>query len=476
MTAYGEFRSQYQGALEDSRLIFYGIRYILENYLHRRWTEDDVEKADMFFSTHLAPAAGTYRYPKDLFLKFIRENDGYFPVKLEALPEGSCIHAHVPVFQLTTQGDFAPLCTFMEVLLTMVWYPSAVATLSRRCRDRIEEAFDKSVETGRDSPLLGSRLHDFGFRGCTGVEQSVLGGVAHLINFDGSDTLSAAYYAQFVLNGGEPVASSIPATEHSVMTAWPSERAAIDNMIDQYGDGLFACVMDSFDYAKALGKVLPAVAQHKLDRGGYMILRPDSGDPTEAVLMALQAAEKVFGVDVNAKGYKVPRGCGVIQGDGIKYERLASMLEAVLEAGYSAEAVAFGMGGGLLQKVNRDTMSFATKLSHVVYEDGTPADIMKAPLNAISKSSLPGVLAVKRVDGVPTAFPADSGEVAPEENLLRTVYDCRPVQVNWDKFTQLRRRVNDEWHALPTQADVASASLKAKVKDCLAKLRKRQTD
>ncbi len=28
------------------------------------------------------------------------------------------------------------------------------------------------------------------------MEQSVLGGVAHLLNFDGSDTLSAAYYAQ----------------------------------------------------------------------------------------------------------------------------------------------------------------------------------------------------------------------------------------------------------------------------------------
>lgn len=145
------------------------------------------------------------------------------------------------------------------------------------------------------------------------------------------------------------------------------------------------------------------------------------------------------------------------------------------------QAVAFGMGGGLLQKVNRDTMSFATKLSHIVYEDGKPADIMKvsctcigdhgrlcqvasmlhkghlacllspvqalqmqqlarkqrftnlfcmqAPSSDSSKSSLPGVLAVKRVNGVPTAFPADSGEVSSEENLLRTVYDCRPVEV-----------------------------------------------
>ncbi len=38
-------------------------------------------------------------------------------------------------------------------------------------QDIIEVAFDKSVEGGRSSPLLGSRLHDFGFRGCTCVEQ-----------------------------------------------------------------------------------------------------------------------------------------------------------------------------------------------------------------------------------------------------------------------------------------------------------------
>ena len=75
-------------------------------------------------------------------------------------------------------------------------YPTTVATLSRRARDRIEVAFEQSVEGGGSNPRLSSRLHDFGFRGCTCLEQSVLGGVAHLLNFDGSDTLSAAYYAQ----------------------------------------------------------------------------------------------------------------------------------------------------------------------------------------------------------------------------------------------------------------------------------------
>ncbi len=57
--------------------------------------------------------------------------------------------------------------------------------------------------------------------------------------------------------------------------------------------------------AQALSEVLPSVAERKVGKGGFMVLRPDSGDPVDAVLAALQAAEKVFGVDVNAKGYKV---------------------------------------------------------------------------------------------------------------------------------------------------------------------------
>ena len=54
---------------------------------------------------------------------------------------------------------------------------------------------------------------------------------------------------QFELNEGDPVGSSVPATEHSVMTSWHTEQAAIENMIQQFGSGMFACVMDSYDYA-----------------------------------------------------------------------------------------------------------------------------------------------------------------------------------------------------------------------------------
>jgi hypothetical protein len=99
MVAYGEFRRGYDGDKEDTRLIFYGIRYIVENFLNYRWTEKDVQQAAAFYSTHNAGKTD-YPFPKELFEKFVKENDGYFPIKLEALPEGTATHAHVPVYQV----------------------------------------------------------------------------------------------------------------------------------------------------------------------------------------------------------------------------------------------------------------------------------------------------------------------------------------------------------------------------------------
>lgn len=54
---------------------------------------------------------------------------------------------------------------------------------------------------------------------------------------------------------------------------------------------------------------------------------------------------------------------------------------------------------------------------------------MQAPKTDAGKFSMPGILAVKRVNGVPTAFPADSGDVSPEEDMLQVIYNEGPVKV-----------------------------------------------
>lgn len=216
MVAYGAFRSGFSGDKEDNRLVFYGMRYLLENFLHRRWTMEDVDRADSFFKHH--NAGGTaYPFPRHLFEKIVCENDGYFPVRIEALPEGTVVHAQCPVYQITAEGEFAHLCTYLETILTHVWYPATVATLSRRAKDLVEAAFEATTAEGRAHPLVAFKLHDFGMRGCTCVEQAILGGTAHLLNFKGTDTMAAAFHAQFHLNEGRPVAESIPATEREVL-------------------------------------------------------------------------------------------------------------------------------------------------------------------------------------------------------------------------------------------------------------------
>ena len=463
MTAYGEFRKPFEG-MEDERIVFHGIRYIVENYLNRQWTERDVEKAALFYSTHNVPLT-EYPFPKALFLKAVRENNGYLPIKLEALPEASVVYAHTPLYQITAgkgtefnDKEFSRIVTFFETLLTQVWYPSNVATLSRHTRQVIEDYFDLSVDAENNWQVV-YKLHDFGFRGATCVEAALIGGVAHLLSFEGSDTMPACYYAQFELNDGKPVAMSIPATEHSVMTSWDTELEAVMNMVDKYGHGVFATVADSYDYTAFLRDILPVVAPLVKEKGGTHVVRPDSGDPVSCVLEALEYCEKAYGSYVNSKGYKVLYNSAVIQGDGINHFTVRDILKAVTDAGWSAVNVAFGMGGGLLQRHNRDTMSMATKLCQIEYADGRVRDVMKTPKTDDGKYSLPGRLKVVRIDGVAMAVP----EECEGESEFVTVYDCGPVDDAWDEtFDETRARLNAQWAAAPKTANVVSEALREK--------------
>ncbi|KAG5459593.1 MAG: hypothetical protein BJ554DRAFT_8465 [Olpidium bornovanus] len=248
MVAYAECRSGYDGDKEDTRILFYGIRHVIENYVAVQWTIEDVEKAEAFFTGHNAGHT-SFRFPKDLFLKardllkvrraFIlcltpRRNSSSRRTTAIFRHCGISSRAHVPDYcregllpNLHLPGDGAH-----HGVGRHVHYPTTVATLSRRVRDLFEIAYERTVDES-DYWSLDSRIHDFGFRGCTCLEQSIAGGGAHLINFNGTDTLTAAYHAQFNLNNGKPVGESIPATEHSVMMSFPSEK--VRRLIQVFG-------------------------------------------------------------------------------------------------------------------------------------------------------------------------------------------------------------------------------------------------
>lgn len=456
--AYIEARKGFEGDKDDLRMVVNGVRYFVERYLAKQWKEEDVMEAEQIMAS-FCPGGAQHPFPADLFRKFVLPkseggNDGYFPIRVRALRDGQAILARCPIMVLEADGEYARLVTWLETLaLQSVWYMSSVATLSRRVRDLIDDAFDKSVDPEMDF-LRDSRLHDFGMRGCTSLEQSIMGGSSHLLSFDGSDTLSAVWYVRNHL-GGEGVASSIPATEHSLMMSHSSELAAVERMVELYGNGLFATVADTYDYEKFLDNVVGTVASVVQSKGGFHVVRPDSGDPVECVLQALRALEVAYGVDVNSKGYKVIRGAGVIQGDGIDHVVLKQILDATLKAGYSAQCVAFGMGGGLLQKVNRDTLSFACKLSYrkvSTFEapDGVMIPLMKDPKTDPTKRSQPGRIAVIEQNGALRGAPYITAYGASSEtpDRLEVVYDSGPTEYEFEDFHTQRKRLSSSWQEL----------------------------
>jgi len=455
MSAYTEARGPLRAG--DDRIVTYGARYFVERWLMRQWTLDDVAAAgDLFCDFN---AGGTHHpFPKDLFIKFIEENNGYFPIRVRALPDGTACYYHTPQMIFEAEGEYSRLVTWLEsVALQSVWYMSTVATISRSVVTEIGEAFEKSVDPDAFWKL-SSRFHDFGLRGCTSTEQAIMGGTAHLLSSDGTDNCPAAYYAKR-LNNGKAVGSSIPATEHSVMTAYVDEADAVRMMVDNYGNGVFATVADSYDYQNFLDNIVPLVAKTVQEKGGFHVVRPDSGDPVGCVVNGLIALEKAYGADTNGKGYRVIRNAGIIQGDGINPTNITQILEAVMDAGFSAENVAFGMGGGLLQKVNRDTLKYATKLSYRVDSDGIAHDVMKDPKTDPSKRSLPGEIDVISVDGVPTAVPKDPSNVS----LMITLWDSGlPDDLDFESFDAVRSRLDESWESLPERGIGISSELRAK--------------
>ncbi len=106
-----------------------------------------------------------------------------------------------------------------------------------------------------------------------------------------------------------------------------------------------------------------------------------------------------FGHSTNAKGYTVlAREVRVIQGDGVNPKSIALILERLLAKGWSAENIAFGMGGALVQKINHDTLRFAMKANARQDGGGKWYDHAKAPATDASKASKAGRVAVYATD------------------------------------------------------------------------------
>jgi nicotinamide phosphoribosyltransferase len=209
----------------------------------------------------------------------------------------------------------------------------------------------------------------------------------------GTDTISGILFAREYYNAGI-AGFSIPAMEHSTVTSWgrDGEVDAYRNMLKNFATpgSVLAVVSDSYDIFNAAEKLWgEELRQQVIDSGATVVIRPDSGDPVDVNRRLIQILDRKFGSTVNAKGFKVLNNVRLIQGDGINELTVRSILGAFMALGYSADNIAFGMGGALLQIVDRDTQKFAMKCS-AAEVNGQWIDVVKDPITDSGKKSKAG--------------------------------------------------------------------------------------
>lgn len=386
--------------------VFFGLQSILKKHLVGQVvTRAKIELAASLCRAHFGDEKKFNRAGWEYILE---KHNGYLPLKIKAVKEGSVIPVDNVMMTVvnTDEKNCGWLTNALESLLTHVWYPSTVATLSRMVK---EDIYYHLQATTDNMAGLNFMLQDFGYRGVSSDESGGTGGGGHLAIFLGTDTVQAIMFlAKYYTNGNlDGIGYSVPATEHSIMTALgkEGEPQVVENLLNEYPTGILSVVADSYDIYNFVDNIVGKQFKERiLARDGVFVVRPDSVDPThptpEALMVRIfNSLWETIGGTINNKGYKVinPK-VRVLWGDGIDRIGIHKILEATKDAGYSIENIAcFGMGGGLLQKVNRDTQRFAFK-SCAQKRAGIWYDIQKQPKDT-TKASKKGMLKLIKLNG-----------------------------------------------------------------------------
>lgn len=428
---------------------FFGLQYVIKKRLmedFERFFAADVDEVCAEYQSML----DNYLGPNDIGTDHIRalHNLGYIPLEFKALPEGTQVPLRVPMLTIeNTHPDFFWLTNYFETILSAeLWMPMTSATVASRIRGMLNEW---AVKTTGTTEGVGFSGHDFSMRGMAGLDAAVISAMGHLVAFTGTETVPVLSQIQEYYPMTGFLAGTVPATEHSVMCAGgqEDERETFQRLLDLYPTQILSVVSDTWDFWGVLTKILPSLKDQILargEKGGKLVVRPDSGDPADIVCGtnhtfgagkgpvekgAIEVLWDEFGGTVNEQGYKVLNpAVGLIYGDAMNFGRIENICERLEEKGFATTNMVFGIGSFNYQYQTRDTFGFAMKATSVTIE-GEEKAIFKDPLTDSGlKKSLKGRIAVIRDrDGKLVALDderAEHRDVGVERgyDLLQTVW------------------------------------------------------
>lgn len=455
MISYLESRG---GKFEET--VYFGMQRILKTHLEGvAITKEEVDEAYEYLGNELGVFGRNDVFDRTKFDYIVDNYGGKLPISIKSVPEGTVIGTNNVLFTIESLDENCSwLVNFLESLLLQVWYPITVCSLSREVKKIVKKTYIYNTSYNEETIdlLVGLTLNDFGFRGVSSVESAGIGGMAHLVNFDGSDNIMASKNIKDFYNTETVFGLSIPATEHSIMTLL-GEKGEVDMMrgvLNTFPTGVVACVSDSYDVFRACSEywgteLINLILARPPEPGNQLVIRPDSGNILKTLIAIFDILFEKFGYTVNEKGYKVlPPQVRVIQGDGVNLESIKDIYNLLEKHKISPENLALGMGGKLLQAdLSRDTLNFATKASYVelngvgygVQKNPTEMDADGNLSKSFKKSKKGRLKLVKNEDGkfrTVTSYDSDFETVKDE---LVEVFRVGYITKEWT-FEEIRER------------------------------------
>ncbi len=383
---------------------------------------------------------------------------GYLPIEIIALPEGTRVPVHVPMFGITnTHPDFAWLPQALESLISAEsWHPMIAATVGYTYREIVNRYYDLTCD---DSLEKAKALGAFDFRGEECTESAIKAGAGWCLSFLNTATVPVVPWLEQLYCCDctkEPVAFGSPSTEHAVMCS----NFAVDGdeitflrrlLTEIYPNTSVSVVLDSYDYWNVIENILPQLKEEIMNHNGCMLMRGDSGDCVEVVTKTVFKLWEEFGGTMNSKGYKVlDPHVKAIYGDSITVQRCGQIYRILEENGFACSNVALGVGSfsfqcieedGVLKPFTRDTFSSCIKATYCEI-DGKPYPIFKDPKDGGFKKSQKGCCAVSEENGeLRYRDELNWEEASSGSNLLQTVFKDG-VLIKEQSLREIRNRLH----------------------------------
>ena len=450
----------------DSHVVVAGVQELANKITSIRVSIKDLHDAIVFLAQHFSTPQhdGRYHFNPWPWIKVIYGHNGQLPLKICGLVEGTIVPVGIPIVTIeSTDPDCAQLVSHFEpLILQTIWYPTTCATNALGYSKIIKSALNTTATEDVVNGWLPFALQCFALRGVTCMDSSRIGCGAILYITMGSDTIPAISHVMNTIGSDHMVAYSVAAIEHNqaMMQGRAGEFKQVRRVLLAYPSGILSYVADTYDMRNFINQVTTGKLKDLImTRPGTFVVRPDSSllnedgtemSPASTIAEILDIMETNLGdlITTNSKGFKCfPSQYKIIYGDGLNIPKIASILDRMVQKGWCASNIVFGVGGNLAQRIDRDTERFAMKASEqtflVEHDSGNMTiEVRDVCKETPGKESKKGRFHIALDDGVPKCFRLGDPAVAALPNLLQTFSVNGQKLVQSDTIDVIRSRIN----------------------------------